>query len=239
MNLSKAQLRCMDCIKTGLFIHGFEDVRFLTLTTAENMNCSLRVAFNRFVKIIRNTRPFDLVSEGYVDGNRINDFYPDTAFDEYLTFEYIAVKTNEGISGVYHVLFVGDFIPYRYVTYIWEKITKTAKVGDIRKVRDIVKVADYIVLQNKILGYVSGQSKYKRFSYSKNWVFNGYSKSYDCFMSDYWNNELCRINNQKGFVKNPFDLYREIFLKLSRSEKNDFYNKRWSKWLCLIRDKYT
>jgi len=237
MNLTKSQLRCMDCIKTGLVIHGDDHVRFLTLTSAKNMNCSLRIAFNRLVKIIRNTRPFDLVSEGYIDGDRINDFYPDTVFDENLTFEYIAVKTSEGVSGVYHILFVGDFIPYRYITDNWQKITKTAKVGDIRMVKDIVKVTDYIVLQSKLLGYVSGQSKYKRFSYSDGWVFNGYSKFYADFLSDFWHSELIRINKLKGFVDKPFNLYKEIFVKLSKDEKNRFYKKRWSEWIKYIKSR--
>jgi len=234
--LSKAQLRCMDCIRTGFFIHGFDNVRFLTLTSAENMNFDLRFCFDRFVKEIRKTRIKDLIDRGYLDIERFNDFYPDDDYNDFLRFEYIAVKTSEGVSGVYHILFVGNFIPYRFIGDIWYKITGSAKVVDVRFVKDIVKVSDYIVLQqSKILGYVSGQSKYKRFSYSKGWVFDGYSNCYSKFFSDFWHKELLRINELKGFVDKPFDLYNEIFVKLSKDEKNEFFKKRWSEWINYIK----
>ena len=104
MKFSKAQIRCMDCIKTGLIVHSYDRIRFMTLTTAVGMRRSLMDSFAELKRRISRLTPMKLVDGGYVDGNRLNDFYPDTAVDDSLVFDYLAVKTSEGISGVRPVL---------------------------------------------------------------------------------------------------------------------------------------
>lgn len=238
MKLSKAQLRCMDCLKTGLVVHDEEDVRFMTLTTAVDMRCSLMVAFAELKRRIARMTPLKMIEGGYVDGNRLNDFYPNTALNDFLSFSYLAVKTSEGVSGVLHILFVGDFFPYRWLSDAWEDITGSAKVVDISLVKDVVKTGSYVVLQQNVLGYVAGQSKYVRFSYSSDWVFDGYVALYREFMSGFWFSELSKIAVTKKYRDTVFLNFYDLFKVLSKSEKLDFYNKRWSEWLKVVIRQY-
>ena len=236
MSLSKSQIRCMDCLKTGFIVHADDDIRFMTLTTAVGMKCSLMVAFAELKKRIFRMTPLKMINDGYLDGNRLNDFYPDTALNDHLKFSYLAVKTSEGVSGVLHILFAGDFFPYRWLSDTWEDITGTAKVVDISKVKDVVKAGKYIVLQRKVLGYVAGQSKYVRFSYSSDWVFDGYANLYREFTGKFWYSELSRIAVTDKYRDTKFLNFYDLFKSLSKSEKIDFYNKRWSEWLKIVKN---
>jgi hypothetical protein len=233
MEFSRAQWRCWDCLLTGIYIHRGNDFRFLTLTSANGMKRDMMKCFTLLKYRIDNLTPLKLIESGYVDGNRLNDFYPNTDLNDRLRFDYLCVKTSEGVKGVLHIVFVGDFIPTRWLWDNWENITGVAKSVKIKRVKDFDIVAKYVVNQSELMGYVAGQSKYVRFSYSKDWVFDGYSKKYDKFMSSFWYRELTNIAKPKGLKCLPLDAYG-FFKSLTKDERNDFYKKRWSEWLHFV-----
>lgn len=125
-------------------------VRFMTLTGAfKGSDADLLRDFNLLVKRIRF---------------------------EFGSFEYLRVRTGEGF-GVLHVIFIGSFIPQKWLSSTWSEL-HGAEVVDVRYYDEINdrRFARYIVSQ-----YLGGQSKFIRMSMSRNFVYNG-------FVSDiaYW-----------------------------------------------------
>ena len=80
--------------------------------------------------------------------------------------EYIKFRTNEGY-GVLHVVFVGPFIPQRWLSRNWEDI-HGAKIVDIRKVKGEKRLARYL-----ISNYLVSQT-FVRMNWSWGWVFRGF-----------------------------------------------------------------
>lgn len=171
----RKQRRAYHRILSGLRVHRGERLRFLTLTTAENMQRDLRSAWRVLKERIRRLTPARLVKMGYIELKDVKKYYPNKPLNEPLRFEYLKVETAEGVAGVLHVLYFGDYIPQKWLSDVWKEITGTAYIVDIRACKDPVKspkrLARYCVAQ-----YVSGQTAFIRFSWSWGWVGKGFVK---------------------------------------------------------------
>lgn len=186
-NWSKKQRRAYHRLRSGIYFHKEEWMRFLTLTSAPDMKRSLEDSWLLLHKRMIRVKPIDLVNGGYM--NRVNahlkySINDEDEFNEPLSyFEYFKVKTCEGASGVYHILYFGNYYPLRWLNEQWKDITGTAYMIDIKEIKDeindVERLSKYCVEQ-----YVAGQSKFVSFSTSKNWCFPGYI--------DVWNNLKCR-----------------------------------------------
>ncbi|MBO8162025.1 MAG: hypothetical protein H0Z24_10395 [Thermosipho sp. (in: Bacteria)] len=150
-------------------------MRFLTLTSAENMKRDLPSSFRALKERIKRLTPARLIRMGYIDEKDVRRFYPNKPLSEPLRFEYFKVQTLEGVSGVLHILFFGDYIPHEWLKDSWREITGSAYIVDIRACKSDVKspkrLARYCVSQ-----YVSGQRLFYRFSWSWGWVAKGFVK---------------------------------------------------------------
>ena len=237
MILVKAQRDCLDCIKTGFVVHSGERVFDLNLTTAVGMKVDLSDAFIELTRRIRLLTPLKLVKSRHIYDYEVSRFYPDLSLKDKLSFEYVAVKTSEGISGVLHVLYVGNFLPRRWVKENWHDITGSAYIIGIGEVKNKDEIAKYVSYQSKIVDYVAGQSKFVSFSYSRNWAFPNYRKIYDNFCSNFWKSELSylAVGMDGCFGKNPFHLYKRVYNYLSYEDKREFYRKRWCEWLKYVK----
>lgn len=237
MKLRLSQRECLDCIKTGFVVHGGERVRNMNLTTKEGMKCSLLEAFSELKRRIRLLSPLKLVKSGHLYDYEVSKFYPDLDLKDYLRFEYVAILTSEGRCGVLHILFVGNFIPHRWLIENWKDITVVAYITDITEVKDKDSIAKYVSYQSKVVGYVVDQSQFLSYSYSRNWVFPNYRKIYDKFCSDFWKSELYHLaDGMDGcYGSNPYHLYRRVYDYLSYKEKQEFYDKCWNEWLKYVK----
>ena len=141
---------------------------------------------------------------GYIDSKDLKKYYPGKPLEEPLRFEYIKVETEEGVQGVFHVLYFGDYIPQKWLSDAWKEITGSAYVVDIRACKDTVKspkrLARYCVAQ-----YVSGQTAFVRFSWSWGWVGKGFVKVWKTLLEEVRNFKKAitlweRLLSGKSFV---------------------------------------
>lgn len=122
--------------KTGMMYHLYEQKRFLTLT---GVGQNWRKYFNALRKWIRRN---------------------------YGSFEYFAVRTNEGL-GVYHIVFVGSYLPKDEIHCYWEKLTGKWNIH-ISLIKD-----------ERYMGYeMTRQHKTLIYSQSRNW--------YPMYLKNYW-----------------------------------------------------
>lgn len=124
-------------------------VRFMTLTSSPNSSFS---ELNKHFQVLRKRvkRKFGV------------------------KIDYIKFKTNEG-CGVLHVIFVGAFIPQRWLSCNWEDI-HGAKIVDVREVRGEKRLARYL-----ISNYLVTQT-FVRMSWSWGWVFRGFVSTWKRFI---------------------------------------------------------
>jgi len=80
--------------------------------------------------------------------------------------DYIKFRTNEGY-GVLHILYVGPYIPQRWLSRNWNEI-HDAKIVDIREVKGEKRIARYL-----LSNYLVTQT-FVRMSWSWGWVFRGF-----------------------------------------------------------------
>jgi len=170
---TRQQRRAYQRILSGLRKHKGELLRFITLTTAKGMKRDIRQAFKVLHERIRRLTPLKLLKQGYITKDELKKYYPNKPLNEPIRFEYFKVETAEGVAGVLHILYFGDYIPQKWLSDVWRDITGTAYVVDIRACKDRVKspkrLARYCISQ-----YVAGQEAFVRYSWSHGWVGKGF-----------------------------------------------------------------
>lgn len=203
---SRKQRRCYSRVLSGIKAHNKDRLRFLTLTTASGMRRDIQKSFEALVKRIRRLTPMILVKQGYLTIQDAMRFYGRNNLDKSIEFEYIRIRTGEGVSGVLHILFYGSYLPQKWLSDTWQDITRTASVVDIRMVKERPKngqskkhLASYCVNQ-----YCSGQLEFLRYSCSYGWVFKGFVGWFSAFLRHYG----YRLGLEKwdDFLKNGFVL---------------------------------
>jgi hypothetical protein len=211
MKWTGAQWGCYNAIRSGLLCHKGK-LRFLTLTSAVDMKRSISDCFKVLVNRIERMTPSRFVKLGFIPVGKVLYYFPDLGLNDPLKLDYLYVLTSEGANGVLHVLYFGSYLNEKWLKDSWEEITGCARQLFIENVKDCESdakdVARYIVNQSKIFGYVAGQSKYVRHSYSKDWIYRG------------WRSDFIKLK----FVCCHND--RFVYSVLS-----DDYWKHWDKWL--------
>ena len=91
--------------------------------------------------------------------------------------DYIKFRTNEGY-GVLHILYVGPYIPQKWLSRNWNEI-HDAKIVDIREVKGEKRIARYL-----ISNYLVNQT-FVRMSWSWGWVFRGFVGWWKKFIKKY------------------------------------------------------
>ena len=171
---TRQERRAYHRIISGIKKHKGELMRFLTLTTSRKLNLGqLNYSFVLLTSRIRRLTPLNLLRQGWISYGDYRYFYHSR--NNPLRFDYFKVKVaDEGVDGVIHILFFGDYIPQQWISSIWEKLTG-AYIVDIRatkkKVDNVKRLTNYVISQ-----YVINQEGGKRFSWSANWVFKGFVK---------------------------------------------------------------
>jgi len=192
MDWTPKQHRCWSRLKLIFYYTAWKDdkLRFMTLTSSKD-SPDIHKSFRTLVKRIR-----------YKFGE----------------FEYLAVKTDEG-CGVYHIVFKGSFIPFRWLQDAWKDIHKAFMVN-IKYVRNYPKkLASYMVNQ-----YMSDQNAFSRYSWSWFLVFKGFigkwkhglkACEYDFNVMDrVFNGGIIKFSNYLGswniFIKDGIVMVKEI-----------------------------
>jgi len=150
----KARKRLFHRIRSGLWYHRHEPIRFITLSTDDNQHTDTVYAFSKLVQHLRRA--------GY-------------------NFEYIAVFTNER-NGVIHMLQVGDYIDWLYLKILWldySGCNRTDIRGANRKRKAeyakqsenerVGRITSYIIGQ-----YVGNQDLMRHVQFSRGWLPHGW-----------------------------------------------------------------
>ena len=206
---TKPQRRCFQRVKTGLYWHKNEILRFLTLNTIPNMRRNVSACYSDLYKRIRRQTPLKLFRGGYVSNAQLRNQYAHKSLVENLAFDYIKIRTNEGPSGVLHILYFGDFIPQRWLKENWNEITGGSNSAYIRMCRRPVynekRLAGYCIEQYCISQEDDfGSTEFLGYSWSSGWAYKGFAKDWefhkyvyrnssDIFSS--WNEWLDRAKN--------------------------------------------
>jgi hypothetical protein len=183
-----SQVRCYNRIRSGCMAHRGQDLRFLTFTTAPDMKRTKEEAFRALKERVRRATPLSMHRAVAPNGGLhgfLRHYYPDRPPGENLDFEYTKITTKEGPSGVFHVLFFGDYLPQKWLSSVWRDLTDTAYIVDIHRATvqrgSEKRLATYSVNQ-----YVSGgQTEYVRFSNSWRWCFRGFMGAWESFRREF------------------------------------------------------
>ena len=195
-----SQVRCYNRVRSGCVAHRGEKLRFLTLTTAQGMKRTKEEGFRALKERIRRATPYAIYKGGKIKtlrdlnfkGERLKGFhwfsrhyYPGKNPLSTLTFQYTRITTTEGVSGVFHILYFGDYLPQSWVSSSWEDLTGTARVVDIRGV-SVQRGSEKRVSIYAVNQYVStGQTEYVRFSNSWGWCFLGFLGKWETFRREF------------------------------------------------------
>lgn len=170
---SRQERRAYQRIRSGLEKHRGERLRFLTLTSVGGMRKPISKAWHVFVGRVRRMTPMRLAKEGYMRPAELLRYYRLEQLRKPLKFTYFKVRTTEGVAGVVHAIYFGDYLPQMWLSHVWEDLTGGAFVVDVRacrdRVKDVGRLSRYIVAQ-----YITTQEGEKRFSWSRDWVFKGF-----------------------------------------------------------------
>lgn len=182
MKWSSAQWRCYNSIRCGLMAHKDKTLRFLTLSSVSDMDRSITVCFRILVDRIERLYPMKMVNLGLISKGNMKFYYPDLNPFDKLTFDFISVLTSEGVAGVLHILYFGDYLNEKWLKSNWKDITGGAWNLHVSKVdvnKSVKDLTYYVVSQTKIFQYVTGQGSYVRHHYSKRWVYSGWRKDFN------------------------------------------------------------
>lgn len=183
MNWTSKQTRCWSRLKLIFYYAAWKghDLRFMTLTSSKH-SPDIHTSFRKLVKRIRY---------------------------RYETFEYLAVKTDEGY-GVYHIVFRGSYIPFKWLQKTWIEIHNAFMVN-IKFVRNYPKkLASYMVNQ-----YMSAQNMFNRYSWSWFLVFRGFIGKWKHGLKacEYDFNKMDRVFNGEKLLVSVYTGDWYIFIK--------------------------
>ena len=244
---SDKQKRCYKRILLGIKKHYPEKLRFLTLCLSPDSKRELLPAFHILHNRIKRLTVNGLIRDGYLDNRQAGQYYGTSEHfdrDKEFTFDYLAVKTSEGVGGVLHILFFGQFIPQEWIYDSWKQILgidedkgeRLAKQSvDIRECRkapyNIKRLARYCVNQ-----YVASQELYEKFSCSRGWLFKGFFKELREYRSklNRWYNEFVDFGVKGyysfGTIENEFMRYflgrQQSLYEFLRGMGKDFDKKK-------------
>lgn len=174
---SKDQFNCFNICRSACIVHKDEKLRFLTLTSVGSTDDIFR-CFQVFVNRVRVLTINKLIENGYLPKTKSTKkyYYGNKDLDESFKFEYGCVRTSEGVNGVLHILYFGEYLPKRWINDIWLELSG-ASVSKIEIVDNdkgsINALSKYVSSQDKVnssvMSYVStGQgSQFVKFTYSK------------------------------------------------------------------------
>lgn len=114
--------------------------------------------------------------------------------------EYFRMRTNEG-NGVLHIVYRGPYIPQSWLSRQWEEIHR-ASVVYIQALYGRKRLAKYLVSS-----YLGGHHSFTRSSWSWNWVFRGFVRTWHMVLGDSDNfliglnkwNILLRVRDPKNY----------------------------------------
>jgi hypothetical protein len=214
---SDKQIRCYHRIVLGVKRHCSSRLRFLTLTSVEGQKVSISKAFNHLNREIKDLTGSKLVADGYLSRNQAVYYYGSNHLDDCFKFHYLRVRTSEGVDGVFHVLFYGQYIPQRWILDVWKRLLGVVYVSphgvDVREcksdTKDGIKLSRYCVNQ-----YVAGQMKYVRYHCSASWVYRGFVKDWEFLRSQFREYGCCNAEyyywrNRGWFLLDLYTLYGE------------------------------
>lgn len=213
------QRRCFQRLATGFKWHKGEICRFLTLGSLpkDRMTKNIDECYSDLYKRIRRLTPLKLLNDGYISTNQIRKQFSNKSLKENLFFDYIKIKTSEGGSGVYHILYFGDFLPQRWLKDNWNDITGGCKSAYIKMCKTPVKntqrLARYCIVQ-----YCINQDKdgvgttFTGYSWSQGWVYRGFVKDW-IKLKNFFN------KNYEDYKKSKLIEFWDNFLN---SKKNGF-----------------
>lgn len=148
---TKKQRRCygriLNCIKFARARH--EQLYFLTLTSVKDTN-NIERAYDRLVKRLRY---------------------------HYTNYEYVRVRTNEGVNGVLHILFRGRRLYVPFVRSIWQYLS-----GGARQIRLLKCYGNTKRLCNYLCRYMASQNSFM--SMSQNMLWKGWAKTFRYYIID-------------------------------------------------------
>jgi hypothetical protein len=175
------QRRAYQRINTGFKWHKGEILRFLTLGSLpeKEMSKPVNECITDLYKRIRRLTPLRLYQDGYISKAQLRKQFVDVPLSENLSFDYCSIRTSEGASGVYHILYFGDFIPQRWLKDNWSDITGGCNSAYIKMCRSPVhntnNLARYCICQYCInQENKEGENAFLRYSWSAGWVYSGF-----------------------------------------------------------------
>lgn len=222
-----SQRRAYQRINTGFKWHKGEILRFLTLGSLpeQQMSKPINECITDLYKRVRRLTPYRLYENGYISKAQLRNQFADLNFNEPLTFEYCSIRTSEGGSGVYHILYFGDFIPQRWLKENWSDITNGCKSAYIKMchspVRNTNNLARYCICQYCIDQETQeGENAFLRYSWSGGWAYQGFVKDWNYlkqilknndqrdFLINHWNKHLdCKKNGYSSYFEPPLEAY--------------------------------
>jgi len=197
-------------------------VKFLTLTSAEGMNSDIMVCFECFKNRVKTLSVDILLKDGYISDRDVGKFYSHKELDECFSFEYICVRTDEGVEGVLHILYYGEMLPHRWIKDNWFDINGVAFV----KVTEAFKIDDK-KSSDKVAGYVSSQLKKPLSDAEKvsNYVSSQVKDGRSSIISYCYSNGFCIPDFEYLFELR----FKQWYIGWNGEGKHDF-GFFWGKW---------
>lgn len=108
-----------------------------------------------------------LVEKGYLNKSKVKYFYGNKKRNSKLEFIYFSVRTGEGVSGVWHIAWIGDFIPHEWLSEQWEDLhqAKNVCLVDYGNIRSSNRLIGYFLSH-----YFTKQDEIKHISWSWRWL---------------------------------------------------------------------
>ena len=156
---------------SGLKWHRDKHLRHMVLTSSPLSNEEeLNKHKKALVKRIERLTIKKLIKKGYLEESKVKHYYGKKEWNEPLEFIYFSVRTGEGVSGVWHIAWFGDFIPHKWLSEQWDELhqAKNVSLVDHGKIRSSHKLVGYFLSH-----YFKGQDKIKHISWSWKWLKKG------------------------------------------------------------------